>query len=89
MVSEKQVSQLITQQMASRDCERSAQNLISLRKRIEKERKLALHDALTGLFNLLSYDERITQEIARWKRYQRPLSLAVLDVDNFKKINDT
>jgi len=60
----------------------------SLRQRVIDERERARRDRLTGLYNRYAYDERMTQEYARWQRYQEPLSLLVLDIDLFKKIND-
>jgi len=36
----------------------------------------------------MAYEERSEQEYARWKRYRAPLSLIVVDIDFFKKIND-
>lgn len=60
----------------------------SLRQRLREKHEQAVHDPLTGLFNRLAYDERIAQEFARAKRYKQPLSLAVLDIDRFKRIND-
>lgn len=47
------------------------------------------HDALTGLPNRRAYEERLPVEIARASRYAWPLSLCLLDLDGFKKINDT
>ncbi len=61
----------------------------SLRQRLREKHELAVHDPLTGLYNRLAYDERIAQEFARAKRYKLPLSLAVLDIDRFKRINDS
>jgi diguanylate cyclase len=49
----------------------------------------ALRDSLTGLPNRLAYQERLETELARWKRYQSPLSLIIWDIDHFKNINDT
>jgi len=60
----------------------------SLRQRVIDERERARRDRLTGLYNRYAYDERMTQEYARWQRYHEPLSLLVLDIDFFKKIND-
>ena len=60
----------------------------SLRQRVIDERERARRDRLTGLYNRYAYDERMEQEYARWQRYQEPLSLLVLDIDFFKKIND-
>lgn len=49
----------------------------------------ALRDSLTGLPNRTAYSERFETEMARWKRYQSPLSLIVWDIDHFKQVNDT
>ena len=45
-------------------------------------------DSLTGLFNSRHLHEQLPAEIERAKRYSRPLSLLVLDCDNFKSVND-
>lgn len=52
-------------------------------------RTRADRDALTRLPNRHFFDERMVQEIKRHQRYRNPLSLMVLDLDYFKKINDT
>ncbi len=52
-------------------------------------REMATHDALTGLYNRRAFDSRLTDEIQRVRRYQRPLSLIMCDIDHFKKYNDT
>lgn len=46
-------------------------------------------DGLTGLWNRSFFDERWAQEHARCQRYGHPLSVAILDLDHFKRINDT
>lgn len=46
-------------------------------------------DGLTGLYNRKFFDEQITQEIVNARRYNWPLTLAMIDVDHFKTINDT
>ena len=46
-------------------------------------------DALTGLNNRASFDREMTREISNAERYSRPLSLLMVDIDFFKKINDT
>jgi len=61
----------------------------NLRARILQEHQQALNDPLTGIHNRLAYNERITQEYARWKRYLTPLTLVIWDLDLFKDINDT
>jgi diguanylate cyclase (GGDEF)-like protein len=46
-------------------------------------------DSLTGLYNRRAFEKRIWEEFERTKRYGHPLSLLILDIDNFKLINDT
>ncbi|HKL20818.1 MAG TPA: diguanylate cyclase [Tichowtungia sp.] len=58
------------------------------RKNQELER-LAVCDRLTGLYNRRKLDERLEQELTRAARYNRPLSVIMLDLDHFKEINDT
>ena len=50
---------------------------------------LARYDALTGLPNRNTFNERVTQAIARAARSRKPLALMYLDIDRFKSINDT
>lgn len=58
------------------------------RNNLETQRHKALTDPLTELPNRQAYNERAQIEIQRWQRYNRPLSIAVFDIDFFKKIND-
>lgn len=60
-----------------------------LRQRLEEKHEQAVRDPLTGLHNRLAYDERVMQEFARWKRYGQSMVLMMIDVDHFKKVNDT
>jgi diguanylate cyclase (GGDEF)-like protein len=53
-----------------------------------KLEKLAATDALTGAWNRLHFEQRLTEEIERAHRYGQPLSLLLLDIDHFKAIND-
>ncbi len=63
---------------------------ITERKQMEAELEhLAIHDALTGLYNRGELERRLQDEIERAHRYKRPLSLFMLDIDWFKKVNDT
>lgn len=50
--------------------------------------KLAVTDGLTGLANRRLFDEALAREIIRAQRYQRPLSLLMMDVNDFKRLND-
>ena len=50
--------------------------------------QLARTDELTGLFNRRSLMEQLNIEVKRAQRYNRPLSLIILDLDKFKEIND-
>lgn len=54
----------------------------------EKLRELAHTDETTGLFNKRRLFERLEMEVARAKRYGEVLSCLMIDVDDFKKIND-
>ncbi|MBX7191040.1 MAG: diguanylate cyclase [Sandaracinaceae bacterium] len=58
---------------------------------VANERLLALSrtDPLTGLLNRRALDEAMTVEVSRSQRYGAPLSIALLDVDHFKRVNDT
>ncbi|TDR17435.1 diguanylate cyclase [Marinicella litoralis] len=51
--------------------------------------KRAITDDLTQLFTRQHVDEVLAQEIIRAQRYQQPLSLLILDLDHFKRINDS
>jgi two-component system cell cycle response regulator len=51
-------------------------------------RLLSTHDMLTGLYNRSYFEERVTEELLRARRYKRPLLVAILDLDEFKAIND-
>lgn len=55
----------------------------------ELAKKLAITDELTDLFNYRYLQERLQAEIERAQRYERPLSLMMIDMDDFKLYNDT
>lgn len=55
----------------------------------QRNRKLARIDTLTGAFNRLEWDEAVAREIKRANRFGHDVSLAYLDLDHFKTINDT
>ena len=59
-----------------------------LRSALEEESGLARLDPLTGIFNRRAFEELAASEISRAERYGRPLSLAFVDLDHFKQVND-
>ena len=60
-----------------------------IRKQLEQERARALTDILTHLPNREAWDERLRFEHDRWQRYGRPVALVVIDIDHFKRVNDS
>ncbi|MDA7817146.1 diguanylate cyclase [Sulfurimonas sp.] len=50
--------------------------------------KLTITDPLSGIHNRRYFQLKIDDEISRAKRYKHPLSLIILDIDHFKKVND-
>jgi diguanylate cyclase (GGDEF)-like protein len=62
---------------------------LSLEKANKEIKLLSRTDSLTGCYNRGYINELLPREITRALRYKRPLSLAMCDIDHFKKINDT
>lgn len=62
--------------------------LVRLRAALEIQRHLAEVDALTGLANSRRFLAAVDAEVARAARYRHPVSLAYLDLDGFKGVND-
>ncbi|MGE0432517.1 MAG: diguanylate cyclase [Planctomycetota bacterium] len=56
---------------------------------LEQIRKQTITDPLTRVYNRRFFDERIAEEFTRARRYSRPLSLIMIDLDKFKDVNDT
>jgi diguanylate cyclase (GGDEF)-like protein len=54
-----------------------------------KMEMLASTDGLTRLYNHRAFQEQLAKEVERSRRYQRPLSLLMMDIDHFKSFNDT
>ncbi|HEY5718549.1 MAG TPA: diguanylate cyclase [Motiliproteus sp.] len=61
---------------------------ISLRASEEQLKVMCITDALTSLFNARHFHQQVKIEIKRAVRHQRPLSLLMIDLDDFKKLND-
>ncbi len=62
---------------------------IDLIELVETNRLLALHDGLTGLLNRRAFDEALERAVAQAERGGQPLSLLMLDLDHFKRLNDS
>src|SRR5690554_2091917 len=60
-----------------------------MRGQMRKERERAVTDLLTQLPNREAWQERLSFEYNRWKRYRHPLTVSVMDIDLFKRINDS
>jgi diguanylate cyclase len=69
--------------------EAANQSMVVLRRELEETSQLVRHDPLTGALNRKGLDEALAREISRMQRMGTRLCVAVLDVDNFKEINDT
>ncbi len=63
-------------------------SLVNARFHAEIER-MAVTDGLTGLFNHRNFQEKLAAEFRRMERFSDPLSLLLIDIDFFKKVNDT
>jgi two-component system, cell cycle response regulator len=63
--------------------------LVAHKLTVERLRAEADRDYLTGLANRRRFRKALGQEVERWRRYQTPCALLLLDVDHLKRINDT
>jgi len=59
---------------------------VGLHETVERQ---AVTDELTGLFNRRRFQEAMATEVERARRFNQPLGLVLLDIDNFKQVNDT
>lgn len=65
---------------------RVAQRILELHERLHTQ---AMHDGLTGLLNRAAITENLAHEMDRAQRDSKPLGVVLLDLDNFKAVNDT
>ena len=88
--------QVATAMLKDGDCLQLGACRLSFRLSTREEDRLlrklysrATRDGLTGLFNRASLQDRLDREVYRQQRYQRGLALLQLDLDHFKRVNDT
>ncbi len=62
--------------------------LVKLHRELDRVSAQARHDTLTGALNRQGLDEALRRELSGMRRRESPLCVALLDIDNFKKIND-
>ncbi len=67
----------------------SGQDITERKKWEEVIEKMAYHDDLTGLPNRRLFNDRLAVALGNAKRFRRKLSIMILDMDNFKEVNDT
>lgn len=60
-----------------------------LQEKLQQNREKLMLDSLTGAHSRHAYDETLAQEVSRFKRYGDGFALAVLDIDHFKRVNDS
>ena len=58
----------------------------AMNRRLEE---ISVRDPLTGLYNRRYFQDRLLHEFQRGERHQRPMALIMLDIDHFKRVNDT
>ena len=63
--------------------------IVKLHRELDRVSAQARHDPLTGVLNRKGLDEALERELSTVRRKETPLCMAMLDIDNFKKLNDT
>jgi diguanylate cyclase len=63
--------------------------IVKLHMELDRVSAQARHDPLTGALNRKGLDEALNREVSHMRRKETPLCMAMLDIDNFKKLNDT
>jgi diguanylate cyclase (GGDEF)-like protein len=79
---------LVKGELNPRGLERSLRYALKLHETLVELRRLATRDMLTGLYNRREGVRLLEREVERTRRYPRPLSALVIDVDEFKAVND-
>lgn len=76
-------------QLTRKQADEAEQRIRQLENELEQVSELVREDQLTGALNRRGLDEIIEREFKRTQRAQSPISIALLDIDNFKRLNDT
>src|SRR5919199_4927532 len=66
-----------------------ARTLLDFKNYLDSCEEAAFTDHLTGLANRRRFERQLEREVARTQRYGRPFCLLLVDIDNFKEVNDT
>jgi diguanylate cyclase (GGDEF)-like protein len=74
------------QELAQQKAEEHLAEMEAMNRRLEE---ISVRDALTGLYNRRYFGDRMAHEHERSSRHGRPVALLMLDIDYFKRINDT
>jgi diguanylate cyclase len=77
-----------TVEVSHRELTETRQTLQTMQQELAETRQLLNEDALTGALNRRGLDQVLTREVARAQRSRTKLSVAMLDLDHFKQIND-
>ncbi len=88
MARDSQVARDELQGMKKR-AETTEAEISKLHQELDRVSAQARHDPLTGALNRQGLDEAVIREVSKVKRQDTPLCMALLDIDNFKKLNDT
>jgi len=86
-----QATQLVQKENAKLEkrLESSTKEVARLREHLEQVRRDAMTDALTNLANRKAFDEELLRACDEAEKKRQPMTLAVLDIDHFKRFNDT
>ncbi|MCL2076429.1 MAG: diguanylate cyclase [Betaproteobacteria bacterium] len=76
-------------QQKQRQVVEAEERIIILERELAETSHLIRHDQLTGAMNRRGMEETLTKEIARSERHELPICISVLDIDNFKQLNDS
>lgn len=71
------------------EVESANHHIVRLQRELDETSELVRHDPLTGVLNRKGLDEALEREISVCRRRSSPLCIALLDIDNFKQLNDT